>query len=248
MAITYPISRPLNTMAEEALGLLPQYRAVFFSGKSTDIDTGGHTTLWPLATAYVHPTSAETTTIISDSALDTASGTGANSMACVVLDSDYNEFTIVIELNGTTPVELPFDIIALNACAVVTAGASGVNSGVITVAGGSTTFGVIPAGNGNLLQAVKTVPKGETWVAMGFFANCIEGNEVEIRANAFTPSGIMQVVSENFVTDAPYDFKNFVGIPFPETFSLEVDAISTGSPNQSSVVILQFRAYKNDYV
>ena len=239
---------PQNTMAEEAVGHIPEYRGVFFTGKSTNIDTGVFRTLWPEASAYVHPTAAQASTIVSDSADDAAAGTGARTMALVVLDSDFESFTIVIELNGLTPVALPFDIIALNACAVVTTGTGNVNAGAIKVQGTITEFGLIPAGNGNLLQAVKTVPKGETWVAMGFFSNCHEGDEVNVRAVAYAPSGAMQVVSENFVSSSPYDFKNFVGIPFPETFSLEVDATSTGGPNQSVVVILQFRAYKNDYV
>lgn len=73
----------------------------------------------------------ESLQVRSDSANDTAAGTGARTVLIVGLDSNYTEVIQVITLNGVTPVAVPTQIMRRNVFIVLSAGSGRVNAGNI---------------------------------------------------------------------------------------------------------------------
>ena len=81
-----------------------------------------------------HSIAADTIDIVSDSALDTSAGTGAQTVDVVGLDGSWVEATETVTLNGTTPVTTVADFRRVFRVDVATfgAGASTGNAGTIT--------------------------------------------------------------------------------------------------------------------
>lgn len=96
-------------------------------------------------------------------------GTGAWTASFGCLDTSFNPLTIVLNLNGTTPVAFPVPVYRINSARIVTAnrtpgtglGTNG-NDVIIRDAGGGTTRAIILAGKGFLRQAAFTTPAGFT--------------------------------------------------------------------------------------
>lgn len=242
----------LDTSAEEAVGHIPQYRGVFFSGESRSLNNVGFKSLWLPNQNYIQPTTPQNSQIVSDDVNDTLLGTGAQSMLLTVLDENFEEFFVSIDLNGTTPVALPFPICALNGAVVLSHGGDGFNDGniqIVSTDDPTILFGQVNQFESNLRQAIQTVPAGETWIAAGFFGSTSAADSVMLRATAFDQTGLQIVVTRNYVGGGSYPFANFVGIPFPERFTFEVDGMAlSGGANKDASVILQFRAYKNEFI
>ncbi len=112
------------------------------------------------------PQTAVATEVVSDNANDTAAGTGLRTLIVQYLDSTYTAKTTTITMNGTTPVAMPENIIAVNAMVRSTAGTfKGSNLGNISlrdVGGGGTTYGYIAIGHGFARSSLYTVPNGFT--------------------------------------------------------------------------------------
>lgn len=110
------------------------------------------------------PTVAVAMEVVSDSVNDTAAGTGARTVVIGYLDGAYNAKTVVITLNGTTPVAMPENVLRVNSMVVATAGTIGGNNiGNLSVraAGGlGATYNYLPAGIGIDRSSLYTVPAG----------------------------------------------------------------------------------------
>jgi len=147
------------------LGKIPGVRRVVFSGYNPSVNTA--TTpedIFPAVETPIIPrqTVAESWEILSNSANDTAAGTGAQTVSITTLNGSYAEVTQTVTLNGLTAVPLTSTHIATNSAVVVTAGSSGNNVGLLTirVAGGGAGRAYISAGDGILNQCKYTVPAG----------------------------------------------------------------------------------------
>lgn len=139
-------------------------------GKNSDIDTtvslsspefvteiGGTYTGFPVS-------DAETITITSDNTADAAAGTGARTLTIIGLDSDWNQISETVTLNGTTGVTTANVFRRAHTMFVRTAGSTGTNVGVLTATHTTTTANVflsILAGVGSSNFAVQTVPAGK---------------------------------------------------------------------------------------
>jgi hypothetical protein len=105
------------------------------------------------ATPYTEPTAAAQRSVASNSASDTAAGTGARSMRIVYLDdTGAGPFMEVVALSGATPVNtVATNIRFIEQMEVVSVGSGGANVGTITLfgatGGGGGTVGTIGVGN-----------------------------------------------------------------------------------------------------
>ncbi len=109
-------------------------------------------------------TAASTLSIVSDSANDTALGTGARSIGIVGLDADWNVQTEIIQTNGLTPVVTTKTYMRINRQFVLTSGTyGGANIGVIntTATTGGSQQAIIPIQAGRLAKSHFSIPAGK---------------------------------------------------------------------------------------
>lgn len=103
-------------------------------GVSTAVTTG-YSQIWSLTTTnYVQLLSGVAMEIISNSANDTAAGTGARTVRVSGVDGNYAPFSEVLTLNGVAAVPLVnTSVIGINFIEVLTAGSGGTNAGRVDV-------------------------------------------------------------------------------------------------------------------
>ena len=171
MAVVSSISRVRTSEPFElqvARGQISYHKTNFKFGFNSDIDDSLET-VWAQGGLYSHPSSASTMTVSSSSTADTSAGTGARTVEIFGLDSDYNEVSETITLNGQTAVTTTNTYIRMNRAVVRSAGSGEQNAGVIYVGTGTVTAGVpankyatIAVGDNQTLMCVWTVPAGYT--------------------------------------------------------------------------------------
>lgn len=138
-------------------------RRVSANGTNPTIDTGTvPEDMWTGGGLYPWMTAATSLEAVSDSAADTAAGTGLRVILLQGLDASYNEVSQAVILNGLTPVTITTPLFRINAAGNVSAGSGGVNAGTVLIrdAGGGTTRAIMPVGIGQLQQSQFTVPAG----------------------------------------------------------------------------------------
>lgn len=103
-----------------------------------------------LSNIYYPPT-AQKLWVVSTDAQDNPTGTGASLLGISGLDTNYNEITDVVQLNGITPVETNLDFIRANACFILGYGTGNVKinderfpAGNLFVSGTSDLTGGLP--------------------------------------------------------------------------------------------------------
>lgn len=115
---------------------------------------------------------AEIISIVSSSADDAITGTGARVLLLSGLGPGFVEQTETVLLNGTTPVLSTLEYIRLNPVLVIQAGSVGSNVGLITLNQSVTTaiiFAEIQIGNNRTLNSGFTVPSGKlAYIRSGF--------------------------------------------------------------------------------
>jgi len=241
-----------------ARGQIPGHELKFKFGNNAAV---GNTeeTIWAEGGLYVYPTSATQMTVSSSSANDTAAGTGARTINIEGLDADYNEVSEDIILNGQTPVTTVNSYLRINRAAVLAAGSSGKNAGIIRAGTGTVTSGV-PAnvflsidgdGDNQTLMCLWTVPAGYT--AFLVQTNVSTGNSSNTPALLRTtivarPHGGVFSTKERITMK---DGNQLQGYNFPLRFTektdLEVRAQSTsGSVTFDCSASLEFIYIKNN--
>lgn len=145
-------------------------------------------------TAYPNPTTAQTLTVSSTSAVDTSAGTGARTVFVrYIKASDGTEQTATATLNGLTAVTVSIDCIAVNDLRVLTAGTGRSNAGTIFAGYGTVTLGTpasilatIAVGKNAAQQAIYTVPAGKALEIMAFrlSASVLSFIQLRIRSSA----------------------------------------------------------------
>ena len=148
----------------------PEYKFGFNSAVGTSAET-----IWAQGAAYTWNSAAQlelTSTDVDDT--DTT-GAGARTVTIEGLDANYAAISETVELNGQTAdagSTTTASFLRVNRMYVASAGASGVNEGVIYASTGTQTTGTpddlttiratIAANAGQTLQAIYTVPAGKT--------------------------------------------------------------------------------------
>ena len=155
---------------EVSEGNITGYSLVHKFGASASIGT----TLLPVALAntYQTPTTATSLEFVSDSANDTANGTGARQITVIGIGADWTEVSQTVTTNGITAVALTTPLLRLYRWYVSQSGAyatqatsSHVGKLTIRVAGGGTTWSQIPVTPFPMGQSQigsYTVPLGKT--------------------------------------------------------------------------------------
>lgn len=112
---------------------------------------------------YTYLTSGEQLKVSSSSAQDGVGGTGILTLTLIGLDSNFLEISEVITMNGITAVTTTNYFIRVFRAYGSTSGTSLTNVGLITITNnaGTNQLLVIPAGDGQTLMTMWTVPAGK---------------------------------------------------------------------------------------
>lgn len=178
--------------------------------------------------------------VVSSSANDSAAGTGARIVSIKVLDANYVETIVPINLNGTTAVRLPSNVLFINGAQVTSAGTDYINSGNITIRTSGTNFiqAYIPIGLNSDRSCRYTVPVGKTFLIDNIFNTAMKSSsgDVAIASNLMIrqQNGTISKLTDNFTqtTDASIN----IILPTPlavkektTIFSTVVTASNTGA-------------------
>ena len=203
-------------------GVLPGFKFGKDASASTTL-----TTVWNGVGNYPFPLTAQTLSIASTSANDTAAGTGARTVTVSLIDGDNNRLdSEMVSLNGQTPVELTDDGRVVRRIAVNTAGSGGANDGTLYVGYGTFTsgvpdnvLGIVSPGDNKTLQAIEVVPTGYQMEMKSLYFSIGEGKSVEISLYVRPPGGVFQLEGtwQGFENAKTFEFSP------PRTFSAGSD-------------------------
>jgi len=172
--------RPTDYTAEVALGRRQGAATWNKFGYNDDVDTGTSEVLASFGGAFNQKlSSGETLSIVSTSANDTnSSGTGVRQAIIFGVDSNWDQVTEVIALNGLTPVVTSNSYLGVNRLTIYSSGSLDSNDGTIT-ATASTSGNVMaemPAGLGTSQQCIFYVPRNHQFLATWLKINVIKSS------------------------------------------------------------------------
>ena len=144
------------------------HKSNFKFGFNADVDDSLET-VWAQGGLYSYLASASVLKVSSSSTADTSAGTGARTVELSGLDTNYDEISETVTLNGQTAVNTTNEFLRINRMVVRSAGSGGQNAGVIYAGTGTVSSGVpankyatIAIGDNQTLMALWTVPRGYT--------------------------------------------------------------------------------------
>ena len=119
-------------------------------------NSGGARVIWPPATSYTPPTTAETLDVVSNSTADASAGTGARTVTLYGINANRRYQTETVIMNGTTDVTTLSSWLGINTAKVSTAGSGFNNAGTIEITGtdSSTRYAQIDAFDSITHQAI----------------------------------------------------------------------------------------------
>lgn len=155
-------TRPTNYHVEVALGLRQGHTQWNKWGYNTDVDTAAPELIASFGGSFSPMTTARTLSIVSTSTDDDNGGTGCNNVVVYGIDENREAQTVVVTMDGTTPVVTTESWLGVNRIAVGSCGSGQVNAGTITATATTdlTTQGQIPAGVGSSQQCIFCVQTG----------------------------------------------------------------------------------------
>ena len=259
MAVVSSISRVRTSEPFElqvARGQISYHKTIFKFGFNSDIDDSLET-VWAQGGLYSHPSSASTMTVSSSSTADTSAGTGARTVEISGLDSDYNEVSETITLNGQTAVTTTNTYIRMNRAIVRSAGSGEQNAGVIYVGTGTVTAGVpankyatIAVGDNQTLMCVWTVPAGYSayLTQADVTVATTQNNKYATVHLVSRPNGEVFQVKDKFVkAESVHSQVYTFPLKFTEKTDIEVRAIGDSSGADIAISAgLDFVYIKND--
>lgn len=151
----------LYTIAE---GDISGHSTLLKFGTRTSVAAATQSIVWEGTNAlYTYLTSAEQLKVSSSSAQDGAGGTGILTLTLVGLDGNFDEITETITMNGLTAVTTTKSYLRIYRAYGATSGTSLTNVGAITITNNAGTIQLvyIPAGDGQTLMTIWTVPNGK---------------------------------------------------------------------------------------
>ena len=133
-------------------------------GYNSDLDIGTEV-IWASGGSFTRLDTASTFTVVSSSAQDTlTSGTGAWNVVIYYVDSTRTAATVVVPLNGLTPVVTSITGLGINRVALYNTGSGDTNAGIITVTAttGGSVQATVPLGEGSTQQCLFFTQTGHT--------------------------------------------------------------------------------------
>lgn len=156
------VVRPTHFPYEVAEGLRQGYTTWNKWGYNADIDTGVTETVWSVGGTWTPIVTARTLSVVSTSTADDGSpaGTGANTVIIYGVDANWNEQTVTVTMDGTTPVVTTETWLGVNRMVVGSAGTGLTNAGTITATATTeaTVQAEIPTGAGTTQHGFFFVP------------------------------------------------------------------------------------------
>lgn len=133
-------------------------------GQNPDIDIAADEDIWDQGGDYDFPTQARIHDIASTDAADDLIGTGARTVEIFGLDSNYNEISEIIDMDGLTDVPTTNSYLRMHRMIVRSAGSGDKSAGNITATAqtDATVTAQITNGNNQTLMAIYTIPNGKT--------------------------------------------------------------------------------------
>ncbi len=186
-------------------GLVPGTTGVSQSGFNASIDATPED-VWNVGGQLIYLTSAETLEVASSDAVDTSAGTGAQTIQISGLDSNFDEISETIIMNGLTDVTSVNSYLRLDQMTTITAGSTGANQGDITATAttAATIQGQIDAESNGSLTFNFTVPNAKTAfvTALNFTAGSVDevsfGFFVRTEGGVFVQQNLHQVIGDAF--------------------------------------------------
>lgn len=195
-------------------------------------------------TTYPTPTTAQTLTLSSFSALDTAAGTGAQVVLVkYVRFSDLVEVTQTFNLSGQTPVTVTTDGYAVNDIRVVQAGTGAANAGTIYVGYGTVTLGVpanmlstIVIGANVSQQAVYTVPSDKVLEVAAYRISPSVLSIVQFRLRPSKTNGLLTTEYDIPIAQA-VAFNSPAPSPIPAGYQIQMWARTNAGAGLCGVIL-----------
>lgn len=227
--------RPTKYEYETALGRRQGATTWNKWGYNNDIDIGTET-VWSAGGTFVRINTPSTFTVVSSSANDVlTSGSGAWNIIIYYIDADRKAQTVIVPLNGVTPVVTAVTGLGINRCSVYNSGSSDVNEGTITITAttGGTTQAQMPAGEGVTQQAIFFTQADHQFLVDWLFIN------INKTSGGGTPRVTVKAWVYSNVSTAKY-------LVFSDTIDSAVDNHISLNPSQPFIVgeksILYFEA------
>lgn len=160
------VSMPIgNELINIGRGVIPGKKNIKPFGRTVSNVNNTMVDIWDVGGTYVFPASPIQMQVVSSSASDASAGVGIRTIEILYLDTNYNEVSTIVTLNGTTPVlTVPTNILRINDVHTLTAGSTAQAVGNISIqsVGGGVTYSQITAGRNTPFQTIYTVPAGKT--------------------------------------------------------------------------------------
>lgn len=224
-----------------AEGDIANHSALLKFGTRTTVAQGTPSVIWEGTNAlYTYLTSAERLQVTSSSAQDGAGGTGILTLNVHGLDGNWNEITETVTMNGVTQVTTTASFIRVYRAYGVTCGTSLTNVGVINVTNnaGTTQLLTIPAGDGQTLMTIWTVPAGKVaYLTQGTFStNSNKGARVSLftRLNDGGTVYPWQIKYRAFIFSGNEVFPFVIPFKIPEKTDIEVRVLTPTSAGATS--------------
>lgn len=227
-------------------GLIPGISPLYKFGRNLDIDTGTvPEDIVDQGGEALFPNAASTLSIVSTSANDTnTTGIGLNSIVIEGLDSNYDQISETILLDGLTPVVSSNSYLRLHRIYSTLAGSLQVSAGIISVTHSEGLIGQIPAGVAQSLMAVYTVPSKHTYMIFDIFTSMLKKSSssqfelhFEIKSFGSNSWRIQQPIST--IADGASSFQRsipnlYFNIPEKTDIRLRVQEVSTNDVGVSA--------------
>ena len=213
------VVRPTDYKYEVALG--KRQGSVTWNkwGYNEDIDAAATETVWAHGGIFARLTTAQTLTLSSSSVNDTAAGTGTQSVVVTGVDENRDQQTIVVTLNGITPVETTGYLwLGINRVATYLSGSLEVNEGIITVTGttSGTVQATVPAGQGSTQQAFFFAARGHTVLLDWMVLNITKISAPQL------PTVIIKAWVTSLVSNSKYEvFRHVIDTSIENTVELK---------------------------
>lgn len=168
-------------------GNVPGHSAMHKFGENDTIGSTVFETLWEGSNPYPYLTSAVTLKVSSDDVDDNSTGDGGRTVELFGLDTNYDEITEIISLNGQTEVITTKSYLRIYRMIIRSAGSTGGLEGTCYAGTGTVTAGVpavilaqAKAMHNQTLMALYTIPNGKTGYIIKKFAGTNKDKQVNI--------------------------------------------------------------------
>jgi hypothetical protein len=200
MSVPYFTGYPANWVLEIAKGNIDKHTLVHVYGRNTDIDLAAAEDVWDGGGVWVAPTIARVHNIVSTDTNDDGApvGTGARTISVSGLDSNGDEQSETIILNGTTNVPTVNSYTIIHEMIVLTVGSNGSNAGVITATAvtDATVSCQINAAKNKSFLGIYQIPTNKTAYILNFHSAIMSSD-----ATVVTSSLLVQPTGGVFTED-----------------------------------------------